>query len=246
MVISLSNDRIPVCASGKDTPAVPWHEAVALVAAVFLAFGFVHSACVTSAVKGLVARLLGERLVRGWYRFLYNAFGFLTTALAVYLIVLIPDARLWTAPLALRIPMHALQLLGAYVGLRAFDIFDTAEFMGLRQALAYVRGRHIEGDIEGIRINRLVTTGIYGLTRNPMYLGGILLFTFNPYVTRNWLTVSALADLYFIMGAFVEERRLLSRFGEEYDRYKKRVPLLLPRPRDVLRHLKGGGRKAGG
>jgi protein-S-isoprenylcysteine O-methyltransferase Ste14 len=39
-----------------------------------------------------------------------------------------------------------------------------------------------------------------------------------------------LADLYFIYGALVEQRRFLGRFGEEYREYMKKVPLLIPKP----------------
>jgi protein-S-isoprenylcysteine O-methyltransferase Ste14 len=187
----------------------------------------------TRAISGL-----GGEFVKGYYRLLYNAFGFLTAGVAVYLILQIPDVPLWSAPPWLRWPMHGMELLGAYVGIRAFRIFDVREFLGVKQASRHVRGKKVEGDAEGIRINRLVTTGVYGLTRNPMYLGGILIFSFWPYVTRNRLAVCALADAYFVFGALVEERRMLKRFGLEYRRYKEEVPLLLPRPRATAREIK--------
>jgi protein-S-isoprenylcysteine O-methyltransferase Ste14 len=66
-------------------------------------------------------------------------------------------------------------------------------------------------------------------------------FTFNPHMTRTWLTVAALADAYFLFGALVEERRLLKRFGAEYAEYRERVPLLVPGPGALLRALRKGG-----
>jgi protein-S-isoprenylcysteine O-methyltransferase Ste14 len=36
------------------------------------------------------------------------------------------------------------------------------------------------------------------------------------------------ATVYFIIGAMHEERRLLSVFGEEYERYQRNVPGILP------------------
>jgi protein-S-isoprenylcysteine O-methyltransferase Ste14 len=73
-----------------------------------------------------------------------------------------------------------------------------------------------------------------------MYLGGILIFTFWPFMTRTSLAVSILADAYFVFGAFAEERRLLGSFGAEHLRHKKEVPLLIPSVRSLRRLLKTG------
>ncbi len=62
-----------------------------------------------------------------------------------------------------------------------------------------------------------------------MYLAGLIIFTFNPIITVNGLTVTVLADLYFLFGVFIEERRFLTVFGDEYRRYMERVPRLMPR-----------------
>jgi protein-S-isoprenylcysteine O-methyltransferase Ste14 len=64
-----------------------------------------------------------------------------------------------------------------------------------------------------------------------MYLAGIVIFTFNPDITVNGLTITALADLYFLFGVFIEERRFLKTFGSRYREYMKQVPRLMPRLR---------------
>jgi protein-S-isoprenylcysteine O-methyltransferase Ste14 len=62
-----------------------------------------------------------------------------------------------------------------------------------------------------------------------LYLAGIIIFTFNPRITVNGLTVTVLADAYFLFGVFMEERRLVGLFGEQYREYRRRVPLMIPR-----------------
>jgi protein-S-isoprenylcysteine O-methyltransferase Ste14 len=125
--------------------------------------------------------------------------------------------------------MHAVQAAGLVVGLLSFNAVNFLEFVGAAQAWRYVTRRQVAGDMEGITGQRLVKTGMYAVVRHPLYLAGIMIFTFEPNITRNWLAVSALADAYFIYGAFVEERRLIGRFGDEYRRYMKEVPRFLPR-----------------
>jgi protein-S-isoprenylcysteine O-methyltransferase Ste14 len=42
------------------------------------------------------------------------------------------------------------------------------------------------------------------------------------------LTASSLVSIYFVVGAIIEEKRLVLTFGDEYRRYKQRVSMLVP------------------
>jgi protein-S-isoprenylcysteine O-methyltransferase Ste14 len=206
-----------------------WYEAVGLVSLVFLAFALLHSLCVASFVKGLMGRLLGETFLKAFYRLIYTAFSAATTLLALYLILGIPDVMLFSAPSWLRWAMRAIQLGGLALGLWSFNAVHPLEFLGLAQAWRYIRHGQVGGDLEGITRDRLVRTGAYARLRHPLYLAGMMIFTFQPDITRSWLVVAALADAYFIFGALVEERRLIRRFGEEYRAYMREVPRFIPR-----------------
>jgi protein-S-isoprenylcysteine O-methyltransferase Ste14 len=101
--------------------------------------------------------------------------------------------------------------------------------MGVRQVWRWLVRREVAGNVEGLTQKELVTTGVYGIVRHPMYLAGILVFTLNPHITVNSLTITVLADLYFLFGMFIEERRFIRIFGDQYREYMKRVPRLIPR-----------------
>lgn len=152
-----------------------------------------------------------------------------TTAVAFYLIAQVPDADLWRAPAGLRWYMHGVQIGGLVFGAGAFQYLDGLEFLGFKQVWQYLTRREVAGNIEGLTEKELVTDGVYGVVRHPMYLAGIIAFTFNPNITVNSLTVTVLADLYFLWGVFIEERRMLEIFGDQYREYMKRVPRLIPR-----------------
>jgi protein-S-isoprenylcysteine O-methyltransferase Ste14 len=78
---------------------------------------------------------------------------------------------------------------------------------------------------------KLRTTGVYGLTRNPMYFG---------LSTAIWGSGFLLDDLTLLLMALIwsclnllsvtlwEEKQIYNKFGEEYLEYKKRVPRFIP------------------
>jgi len=88
-----------------------------------------------------------------------------------------------------------------------------------------------------LKTQELVTSGPYRYTRNPLYLGRLLILTGLCVMCRlpwhaNWLFL--LAGLAVFFGYYlprkerVEPARLLAMHGEAYDRYFKSVPALFP------------------
>lgn len=79
----------------------------------------------------------------------------------------------------------------------------------------------------------LITTGIYGTVRHPRYLQmdlallGYALIANYPAVYLLYLLW--LAGIRLVVA--LEERELEARFGEEYRRYRERVPRFIPRRR---------------
>jgi protein-S-isoprenylcysteine O-methyltransferase Ste14 len=85
------------------------------------------------------------------------------------------------------------------------------------------------------RINRAsasgetVTSVFYCHIRNPLFFFAALFLWLSPIMTLNLLAFNILATVYFYIGARHEERSLTEEFGQEYEAYKKRVPMFLPR-----------------
>ena len=102
----------------------------------------------------------------------------------------------------------------------------AVSFLGLSQIGN--RGRADDG-------RGLVTTGLYGRTRNPLFLFAVLILWLSPIMTESLLTFNILATIYFYLGARHEERSLKAKYGEAYDEYKKSVPMFLPRLRSASR-----------
>jgi protein-S-isoprenylcysteine O-methyltransferase Ste14 len=75
----------------------------------------------------------------------------------------------------------------------------------------------------------LVTSGPYQLVRHPIY-SGILAAGVGTAVALSWLWLLAvaLAAVYFLYSAVVEERYMTERFPDEYPVYKRSTKMLVP------------------
>ena len=84
--------------------------------------------------------------------------------------------------------------------------------------------------LSGAPPERLVETGMYAWTRNPMYLGHILYMIGVALVFESWFAAAiALArTVWFHWRVLRDERGLSERFGEPYIQYMKRVKRWLP------------------
>jgi methanethiol S-methyltransferase len=200
------------------------------VISIFLLFAVIHSLTAATTFKHACRDVFGDSFMRVWYRAFYTTLSSVTAVIAFVLLRRLPDHALWNVPAWLWWTMLCVQAAGAVFGMFAFEHLDAGEFLGFKQVRRYLARGEVAGNIEGLMQKQLVMTGVYGVVRHPLYLAGIIIFTFTPRITVNGLVVTALADLYFLFGAFMEERRLALLFGEQYREYRRRVPMIIPRP----------------
>ncbi|MDX1798983.1 MAG: isoprenylcysteine carboxylmethyltransferase family protein, partial [Candidatus Lokiarchaeia archaeon] len=87
------------------------------------------------------------------------------------------------------------------------------------------RGR-VEKGKSYVNTTELVEKGPYALVRHPQYLGGIL-FTISITLWTQLLASLILTIIISVLTyqwTYVEEKRLIDKFGENYVLYKKKVP----------------------
>jgi protein-S-isoprenylcysteine O-methyltransferase Ste14 len=88
-----------------------------------------------------------------------------------------------------------------------------------------------KGRVQGrgyIHTTVLVDHGVYGIVRHPQYLAGILLSVALPMISQHWLVIvpGVVAGVMYIVSTFIEEENSIEKFGDEYRRYRERVPRL--------------------
>ena len=79
---------------------------------------------------------------------------------------------------------------------------------------------------------RLVIRGLYRYTRNPMYIGVLLVIVGEAVLRRSWQTLEyagAVALMFAGLVVVLEEPLLRSQFGSAYSEYCVEVPRWLPR-----------------
>jgi protein-S-isoprenylcysteine O-methyltransferase Ste14 len=171
------------------------------------------------------------------------------TLLGALLIVswLDPSRRVWPPPGRASWQFRMVWILTdvAAVGILVVGILDWNSFAmdhwlrlpiagglalaGLGLALWGVRTLGMHRSL-GLR-KALVEAGPYPFTRNPQYVGDIVLllgWAIACNSLRTWI-VAALAAAWFALTPFTEEPWLREQYGAAYDAYRRRVPRFLGR-----------------
>ncbi len=179
-----------------------------------------HSLLIHPPVEQRLAAALGR-----WqesYRLFYNLFALLTLA-PVGILYFVADPR----PVLLWPPwLQPLQWLcwGAVAALTyaAARVYDMPTFLGIRHLR---RSGDARGGAETSGDAGLAMTGILSRSRHPWYLAGFLLLWSRDLAARDLVT-SCLLTVYLLIGIWLEERKLLRRFGDAYQAYRQQVPML--------------------
>jgi len=183
----------------------------------------VHSLLAGRPVKQRVRERFGPQTDR-WYRAGFVGLTGLTLWPILPLLLFLPDRLLYAVRGPSRWLMHAGQLVAA-VGIGgAVAQTGLRRFVGIDPLL----GKAPEAG-ESHQPESLETTRFYRYVRHPMFLSSILLIWLTPTMTVNLATAYFMATLYFSVGTFLEETKLVQTFGEAYRQYQQQVPRLIPR-----------------
>lgn len=188
----------------------------------FLLFGLIHSLFAQAPAQRLLEKLVPPQAVRTVY--------LIVTGLSlVGLMGLWQNTGiiLWALPLG-TLALNVLSLI-LFWGLimvsgQILQRFDSLQFLGLKQIyMSTAELSRTEGT------PKLLTTGIYGRVRHPIYTFTLAAFLITPFMTLDRMIVFAAAAFYLAFAIPVEERKLVKIFGTDYVEYRKRVPAVVPR-----------------
>lgn len=191
-----------------------------LLAAGWLLWCALHSLLITESWMRRVRDRFGARYA--YYRLFYVIVSIVTLAPVLLLQLRIDSPILWSWPPLLKPLQWGGLLLSAGIFVVAARQYDQGFFLGLKQIREHMAGREAE-------FSDFVATGILCRMRHPYYSAGILLLLFWGDLTVANLILKIIGIGYFIIGAFLEERKLIARFGAAYMQYRTEVPMFVPR-----------------
>jgi protein-S-isoprenylcysteine O-methyltransferase Ste14 len=185
------------------------------------AFAVFHSLTVSDGYERRVRSLVGDEAFDAYHRLAFTAYSVAAFAAVLLYLRAIPDRPLYVLEGMPRLLFRGIQL-GA-VAFLLWTPWDLKEFLGFRQW-----ERHRTGEAPAGLAVRLFTGKAYGVVRHPLYLGCSAILLFQPAQTRNSALSTAMVVLYFYVGTFLEEKRLVNKFGDAYREYQRKVSRFLP------------------
>jgi len=181
-------------------------------------YGLVHSWLASIKVKQWALDWIGPSRFR-WYRLAYNVFSFISLLPVLALAVVLPDRPIFNLPSPWSSVGVLLQLIGAGISIYASVQTGLGRLAGLSQLVEKV---------DQSSESKLQTDGLYRFVRHPIYSGAILFLWASPQMSWNSLALKIAFTLYFIIGGQVEEKKLVTEFGDAYRLYRLRTPMIVP------------------
>lgn len=201
--------------------------AVVTNSAVLVLFALQHSIMARPAFKRWWTRFVPKPIERSTY--------VLLSSLALVLVFVawrpIPAVVWDVAHPGARVALWTLFGVGWAVVFLSTVMIGHMNLFGLAQVWRELRRKRAPEDVFRV-------PGFYRLVRHPIMTGFLIAFWATPTMTAGHLLFAMATTGYIVVGVWLEERDLVTRFGERYQAYRRRTPAFFPGP--------WGGRGGGG
>ena len=156
-----------------------------------------------------------------YHRLAFNLFSILTLIPVVLYSWTLSSAPIFRWDGGLRLLQAAFIVISVALMVAGAAHYDFREFMGFSQIANNDDCRSIGKDCE------LKTAGILGLVRHPWYTAVFFLLWARD-LDPAAIIVNIVLTVYVIIGTHLEERKLITAFGQAYRDYQKEVSMFLP------------------
>ncbi len=195
------------------------HQHIILLS-LWIMFCFLHSFLLYPSVMDFFRNKMKGHY--RYYRLYFNIISVITIIPPLGYYFMVPGDMVWRWSGYWIIPQIVLIVFAGLLFIFGMFHYNWKEFAGFQQIQdKRLSECTIATDCE------LVTNGILGLTRHPLYLGVLLILWARNIDTRA-LVVNIILSVYLLIGTFLEEKKLLIMFGDQYREYQKNVSMFIP------------------
>ena len=197
------------------------HHVVMII--LWMLYFSIHSLFASLRFKQFI--LLSYPGIMPWYRLIFNILAMLLLIPPVFLMLMYPGELVWQWSGNWRYLANSLALLAIAGFIFSLRSYDSSEFIGTRQLK---EGRKDIKERESFHLSVF-----HRYVRHPWYAFAlVLIWTRDMYIS--YLISAILMSLYFIIGSYLEEKKLIAFHGDQYRLYRKYVAALIPLPWRIL------------
>jgi protein-S-isoprenylcysteine O-methyltransferase Ste14 len=201
-------------------PAVPFMHALIVDALLLGLFAIQHGVMARPTFKRWWTTIIPRSIERSTF----VLFASLLLLLLYWQWLPMPTV-IWDAQhTAVGMLLQGLYFVGWLIAFLSTFLINHFDLFGLQQV--YVNWRAREYTSPGFKIPAL-----YKLVRHPLMLGFLIAFWATPRMTVGHLLFSLATTGYILVGIHLEERDLLTVYGQAYRHYQQHVSILLPLPK---------------
>ncbi len=204
--------------AGLDsTPTSPFGVALLIDVGLLIAFALQHSVMARPAFKKWWTMIIPEPLERSTYVLLSS--GCMILLFASWQPI---GGVVWSVDSKMGVMiLHAISLIGFGIVLISTFLINHFDLFGLRQVWLYFTDKPYEH-------LPFKTPFFYKYVRHPLYLGWMIAFWAAPVMTMAHFLFAVICTGYMLTAIRLEERDLITVFGDQYTRYKALAPMLIP------------------
>lgn len=180
---------------------------------------FFHSSLISNRFLAYIEPKLGKYFQT--YRILYNLFSLITFLPLILYSYSLQSEMIFDWNGYFQIARILILLTCFFLFFAGSKSYDLWSFLGFRQIQQSEHHKTMSDD------GNLSTAGILSIIRHPWYTATFL-FIWSRNLDISALIVNVIFSIYLVIGCYLEEKKLVLEYGEEYRIYQEKVSMLFP------------------